>query len=217
MRGHDFEAVDLLALEVIERVEVVVAVEQAELDLDARVCGLSQGRARGREQGEECCDHPGAHGGRLVFCGAGRCVLAARLAGVAAGGLAARAVRLGPGAGLLATADGTQRVAGRQRRRLDRTPRPPPLTGLSVQKAPVATWARETAGGSPAFDRAGRVRSGGGRTKRGHSDAVTPFRERMSGGVLLSHPVPRAVPSALKGLASGFGMRPGVSLSPWPP
>ena len=39
----------------------------------------------------------------------------------------------------------------------------------------------------------------------------------MSGGVLLSHTVPRAVPSALKGLASGFGMEPGVSLSPWPP
>src|SRR3954447_1874304 len=39
----------------------------------------------------------------------------------------------------------------------------------------------------------------------------------MSGGVLLSHTVPRAVPSALRGLASGFGMEPGVSLSPWPP
>ena len=39
----------------------------------------------------------------------------------------------------------------------------------------------------------------------------------MSGGVLLSHPVPRAVPSALKGLTSGFGMEPGVSPSPWPP
>ena len=36
----------------------------------------------------------------------------------------------------------------------------------------------------------------------------------MSGGVLLSHPVTRAVPSALKGLASGFGMGPGVSPSP---
>ncbi len=35
----------------------------------------------------------------------------------------------------------------------------------------------------------------------------------MSGGVLLSHPVSRAVPSALKGLASGFGMGPGVSPS----
>jgi hypothetical protein len=39
----------------------------------------------------------------------------------------------------------------------------------------------------------------------------------MSGGVLLSHPVTRAVPSALRGLASGFGMEPGVSLSLWPP
>jgi hypothetical protein len=47
--------------------------------------------------------------------------------------------------------------------------------------------------------------------------ALTPVREWLSGGVLLSHPVPGAVPSALKGLASGFGMRPGVSLSPWPP
>src|SRR5437868_12491741 len=38
-----------------------------------------------------------------------------------------------------------------------------------------------------------------------------------SGGVLLSHTVSHAVPSALKGLTSGFGMEPGVSLSPKPP
>jgi hypothetical protein len=37
------------------------------------------------------------------------------------------------------------------------------------------------------------------------------------GGVLLSHVVSRAVPSALAGLASGFGMVPGVSLPLWPP
>ena len=37
------------------------------------------------------------------------------------------------------------------------------------------------------------------------------------GGVLLSHPVAGAVPSALVGLASGFGMGPGVSPPPWPP
>ena len=37
--------------------------------------------------------------------------------------------------------------------------------------------------------------------------------ESMSGGVLLSHTVTSAVPSALKGLASGFGMEPGVSPS----
>jgi hypothetical protein len=38
-----------------------------------------------------------------------------------------------------------------------------------------------------------------------------------SGDVLLSHAVARAVPSALRGLASGFGMGPGVSLSLWSP
>ena len=38
-----------------------------------------------------------------------------------------------------------------------------------------------------------------------------------SGGFLLSHTLPRAVPSALEGLTSGFGMGPGVSLPPWPP
>ena len=41
--------------------------------------------------------------------------------------------------------------------------------------------------------------------------------ECLSGGVLLSHTVAGAVPSALKGLASGFGMGPGVSPSLWPP
>ena len=39
----------------------------------------------------------------------------------------------------------------------------------------------------------------------------------MSGGVLLSHAASHAVPSAQKGLTSGFGMGPGVSPSPWPP
>ena len=41
--------------------------------------------------------------------------------------------------------------------------------------------------------------------------------ESMFGDVLLSHVVSRAVPSALKGLTSGFGMEPGVSPSPWSP
>ncbi len=50
---------------------------------------------------------------------------------------------------------------------------------------------------------------------KGHPKVA--FVERMSGGVLLSHAVTRAVPSALRGLASGFGMEPGVSLSLWPP
>ena len=42
-------------------------------------------------------------------------------------------------------------------------------------------------------------------------DRGRPFLHVESGGVLLSHPLPEAVPSALEGLASGFGMRPGVS------
>ena len=46
---------------------------------------------------------------------------------------------------------------------------------------------------------------------KGHPKVA--FSEKMSGGVLLSHAVTRAVPSALKVLASGFGMEPGVSPS----
>ena len=45
-----------------------------------------------------------------------------------------------------------------------------------------------------------------------HSEGTTTTNTTKSGGVLLSHPVPGAVPSALAGLASGFGMGPGVSL-----
>ena len=52
--------------------------------------------------------------------------------------------------------------------------------------------------------------------EKGRIRRCDPFR-KMSGGVLLSHAVTRAVPSALRGLASGFGMEPGVSLSLWPP
>jgi hypothetical protein len=40
---------------------------------------------------------------------------------------------------------------------------------------------------------------------------------KVRGGVLLSHEASLAVPSALKGLTSGFGMGPGVSPSLWPP
>ena len=46
--------------------------------------------------------------------------------------------------------------------------------------------------------------------KWGHPK-VTPLPQCMSGGVLLSHNLSVAVPSALKGLTSGFGMGPGVS------
>src|SRR5690606_17196742 len=45
----------------------------------------------------------------------------------------------------------------------------------------------------------------------------TPPLQYESGGVLLSHTVSHAVPSALKSLTTGFGMGPGVSPSPKPP
>ena len=49
--------------------------------------------------------------------------------------------------------------------------------------------------------------------QKGHPGLGWPFCEWLSGGDLLSHTVSRAVPSALRGLASGFGMGPGVSPS----
>jgi hypothetical protein len=45
----------------------------------------------------------------------------------------------------------------------------------------------------------------------------TGFFSKFPGGDLLSHPVAQAVPSAVRGLTSGFGMGPGVSPSLWPP
>ena len=45
----------------------------------------------------------------------------------------------------------------------------------------------------------------------------TALSEVLSGDVLLSHDLPVAVPSALSGLTSGFGMGPGISLTLWPP
>ena len=52
---------------------------------------------------------------------------------------------------------------------------------------------------------------------RGVVSRVAAMPGGVFGGDLLSHPVARAVPSALTGLASGFGMEPGVSPSLWPP
>ena len=54
--------------------------------------------------------------------------------------------------------------------------------------------------------------------RKGPTVMVGPFPIHVvSGGVLLSHTVSRAVPSALEGLTSGFGMGPGVSPPPKPP
>ena len=52
------------------------------------------------------------------------------------------------------------------------------------------------------------------------NDEAPPHGQRFVkslGGDLLSHPASRAVPSALEGLTSGFGMGPGVSPPLWPP
>ena len=42
--------------------------------------------------------------------------------------------------------------------------------------------------------------------RKGPHRGVWALSQNLFGGVLLSHRVPPAVPSALKGLASGFGM-----------
>src|ERR1700709_702162 len=56
------------------------------------------------------------------------------------------------------------------------------------------------------------------KTQRGPSgEPDDPRCNVVAGDVLLPHAVARAVPAALRGLASGFGMGPGVSLSLWPP
>ena len=47
--------------------------------------------------------------------------------------------------------------------------------------------------------------------------AVCQSNKKKLGDDLLSHPVARAVSSALKDLTSGFGMEPGVSPSLWSP
>jgi hypothetical protein len=53
--------------------------------------------------------------------------------------------------------------------------------------------------------------------KRGPLGGGPFFCGVVFGGVLLSHTLAGAVPSALEGLASGFGMGPGVSPPLWPP
>ena len=88
------------------------------------------------------------------------------------------------------------------------------------EEVPLDTWATSTA--AQHFDSVEIAGEDAAETEltlpfhgsRLQGDAL---RERLdawvSGGVLLSHEVSLAVPSALKGLASGFGMGPGVSPS----
>ena len=49
--------------------------------------------------------------------------------------------------------------------------------------------------------------------KGGPAVCGAPVNQRCVGGVLLSHTLAGAVPSALEGFASGFGMGPGVDPS----
>lgn len=55
------------------------------------------------------------------------------------------------------------------------------------------------------------VKKGSGRSETREGLQLTPTPTKMSGGDLLSHTLPSAVPSAQSSLASGFGMEPGVS------
>jgi hypothetical protein len=73
--------------------------------------------------------------------------------------------------------------------------------------------------GGFADDNAGRgkARQEGAEMPRRPPAEAGGLLEKMSGDVLLSHNPPVAVPSALRGLTSGFGMGPGISLSLRPP
>ena len=88
--------------------------------------------------------------------------------------------------------------------------RPPP-------RGPAAFLLRENAGGA-------RKRKGGpprvppSQAPRSRIPAPSPAqRAPGAGGALVSHRVAPAVPSALAGLTSGFGMGPGVPRPPGPP
>src|SRR5438876_330971 len=76
---------------------------------------------------------------------------------------------------------------------------------------------RTARGGSPWVVLGGRcagmARTIPGKQKRPPGGGLFQVRECL-GGDLLSHPVTRAVPSALEGLTSGFGMGPGVPPPP---
>ncbi len=80
---------------------------------------------------------------------------------------------------------------------------------MSAQTAVVAETAKASNSvGGLDVPVAERFRSGN--ADRGPTSG-SPIRKGCSGGVLLSHTLSSAVPSALAGLASGFGMGPGVS------
>jgi hypothetical protein len=63
----------------------------------------------------------------------------------------------------------------------------------------------------------GNAHAGTGDARTRRSAARWRRFVKSLGGDLLSHPASQAVPSALEGLTSGFGMGPGVSPPLWPP
>ena len=94
----------------------------------------------------------------------------------------------------------------------------------------VARFLRAWLDGSQWYSRSGGTDAQGRRCCATHGSMVPTnmaqtaqaarrraFSVWLSGGVLLSHTLAGAVPSALEGLASGFGMGPGVSPPLWPP
>ena len=100
-----------------------------------------------------------------------------------------------------------------------------------VARRTSSTTSRGRSGAAPAGEPC-RAATGRGRRAFGHRSVRAypaerrtgrpeggPWRlvRRCPGSDLLSHPVAQAVPSALEGLTSGFGMGPGVSPPLWPP
>src|SRR5699024_9696839 len=95
-------------------------------------------------------------------------------------------------------------------------PVPPTVGRITTSRVQVAAFS----GTGPASRRATR---GAGREswedRRKSPDplGIRAYSEGVFGGDLRSHPLPGTIPTALAGLASGFGMGPGVSLPLWPP
>ena len=130
-----------------------------------------------------------------------------------------RTGRLAPPDGKLARADRTGLATGR-------TGGSPREDRAGFSTRPNGTTSRHAmtcgASGRCDSDRAaslppGRPESSATKRTRAVRRTERPSSQVVSGDVLLSHAVARAVPSALRGLASGFGMGPGVSLSLWSP
>src|SRR5690606_17107174 len=63
----------------------------------------------------------------------------------------------------------------------------------------------------------GHGRNGSARSDAGTRKTESGGEKIEAGGDVLSHPVARAVPSALRGLTTVFGMGTGVAPAPWPP